>query len=156
MRDVYITRIPGGDGFRAVWTWAWKGSTLGTASSADLLTWSHQTEVTIMQGVPVRNVWAPETYWDAKANGWLLIWSSAPSDNDSGNRIWASHTKDFASYSQPVVIDATMFRRKYDVVFGVCAGPKCGDARAVAAGGVHAGAGCGRDVRGEVGREALH
>jgi hypothetical protein len=28
-RDVFITRNPSGDGFRAVWTWGWRGSTLG-------------------------------------------------------------------------------------------------------------------------------
>jgi hypothetical protein len=124
MRDVFITRNPSGDGFRAVWTWAWKGSTLGTASSPDLMTWLHQTEVPIMKDFPtVRNVWAPETYWDANAKQWLLIWSSALSDNnDSGNRIWAARTKDFVTFSRPavffdpgfVVIDATMFHRDFE------------------------------------------
>jgi hypothetical protein len=122
MRDVFITRNPSGDGFRAVWTWGWKGSTLGTASSADLMTWSHQTEVPIMKDFPtVRNVWAPETYWDADAKQWLLIWSSALSDNNDGNRIWAARTKDFVTFSKPavffdpgfVVIDATMFHHNF-------------------------------------------
>jgi hypothetical protein len=123
MRDVFITRTPTGNGFRAVWTWAWKGSTLGTASSSDLMTWSKQTEVPIMKEFPtVRNVWAPETYWDDNAKEWLLIWSSAFSDKEDGNRIWASRTKDFITFSKPalffdpgfVVIDATMFRRHYE------------------------------------------
>jgi hypothetical protein len=122
-RDVFITRNASGDGFRAVWTWGWKGSTLGTASSSDLMTWSHQTEVPIMKEFPtVRNVWAPETYWDDKAKQWLLIWSSAFSDNNDGNRIWASRTKDFVTFSKPalfydpgfVVIDATMFHRHFE------------------------------------------
>jgi hypothetical protein len=123
MRDVFITRTPAGDGFRAVWTWGWKGSSLGTASSSDLMTWSHQTEVPIMKDFPtVRNVWAPETYWDDKAKEWLLIWSSAFSDRNDGNRIWASRTKDFITFSKPaiffdpgfVVIDATMFHRQFE------------------------------------------
>jgi hypothetical protein len=123
MRDVFITRNPSGDGFRAVWTWGWKGSTLGTASSADLMTWSHQTEVPIMKGFPtVHNVWAPETYWDSNAKQWLLIWSSAFSDDNNGNRIWAARTKDFITFSKPVVffdpgfvvIDATMFHRDFE------------------------------------------
>ena len=122
-RDVFITRNPSGDGFRAVWTWAWKGSTLGTASSSDLMTWSHQTEVPIMKDFPTaRNVWAPETYWNDKAKEWLLISSSAFSDNNDGNRIWASRTKDFVTFSKPalffdpgfVVIDATMLRRHFE------------------------------------------
>jgi hypothetical protein len=132
MRDIFITRDPNGHGFRAVWTWAWKGSTLGTASSPDLITWSQQSDMPIMQAFPtVRNVWAPETYWDAKANDWLLIWSSAVDGVTEGNRIWDSHTADFATFSKPaifynpgfVVIDATMFHRhlggKSDIVFVV-------------------------------------
>jgi hypothetical protein len=132
MRDVFITRNPSGSGFRAVWTWAWKGSTLGTASSPDLLNWSRQTEVPIMTTTAgLRNVWAPETYWDAQAKGWLVIWSSAVDGLTEGNRIWAAHTADFATFSKPalfydpgfVVIDATMFHRnlgkKSDWVFVV-------------------------------------
>ena len=121
MRDVFITRDHSGHGFHAVWTWGWKGDSLGTASSPDLLTWSAQTQVPIMKDNNVRNVWAPETYWDAQARDWLLIWSSAPATGDSGNRIWSSHTKDFATFSKPalfydpgfVVIDATMFHRHF-------------------------------------------
>jgi hypothetical protein len=119
MRDVFLTHDPAG-GFRMVWTWGWKGSTLGTAWSKDLLTWSAQTEVPIMKEYPsVRNVWAPETYWDERAKQWLLIWSSAFGDSKDGNRIWASRTKNFVTFTKPekfydpgfVVIDATMFRR---------------------------------------------
>jgi len=132
MRDIFITRNPTGEGFRAIWTWAWRGSTLGTASSPDLMTWSHQTEVPMMKDFPtVRNVWAPETYWDEKEKQWLVIWSSAVDGTTNGNRIWASRTKDFVTFSKPaifydpgfVVIDATMFHRHFenedDVVFVV-------------------------------------
>lgn len=70
----------------------------------------------------VRNVWAPETYWNAKAKEWLLIWSSSFNDSDKGNRIWASRTKDFVTFTKPevffdpgfVVIDATMFHGMVD------------------------------------------
>jgi hypothetical protein len=124
MRDVFITREPSGNGFRAVWTWAWKGSSLGTASSSDLMTWSPQIEVPIMKDFStVRNVWAPETYWDDNAKQWLLIWSSAVDGLTEGNRIWASRTTDFTTFSKPavffdpgfVVIDATMFHRTFGV-----------------------------------------
>jgi hypothetical protein len=121
MRDIFVTRDPSGSGFRAVWTWGWRGQSLGTASSADLIAWSKQTEVPIMKDIPVRNVWAPETYWDEQAKNWLLIWSSARSTDESGNHIWSSHTTDFATFSKPtlfydpgfVVIDATMFHRHF-------------------------------------------
>src|SRR5690348_15097416 len=36
MRDVFITRNPSDAGFRMVWTWAWKGNSLGYAESKDL------------------------------------------------------------------------------------------------------------------------
>ncbi len=121
MRDVFLTRDPKG-GFRMVWTWDWRGSTLGTASSPDLMSFSPQTEVPMMKEFPtVHNVWAPETYWDEKAHQWLIIWSSSFSDDPSGNHIWASRTKDFVTFTKPekffdrgfVVIDATMFPREF-------------------------------------------
>lgn len=125
MRDVFVTRNPSGDGFRMVWTWGWRGDSLGYADSTDLMTWSPQKKVEIMKDFPtVHNVWAPETYWDAKAKEWLLIWSSSFNDSDKGNRIWASRTKDFVTFTKPavffdpgfVVIDATMFHRRNDWV----------------------------------------
>jgi hypothetical protein len=132
MRDVFLTRAPGDAGFRMVWTWNWRGSSLGTAESADLLKWSEQVEVPIMREfATVHNVWAPETYWDETKKEWLVIWSSSFSDTAEGNRIWAARTKDFATFTKPekffdpgyVVIDATMFhgvvagRRQWAMVF---------------------------------------
>ncbi|HTD96099.1 MAG TPA: glycoside hydrolase family 43 protein [Edaphobacter sp.] len=125
MRDVFLTRNPSGEGFRMVWTWGWRGSSLGYAESKDLMTWSAQKEVPMMKDFPtVHNVWAPETYWDAKAKEWLILWSSSFSDKAEGHRIWASRTKDFVAFTKPgvffdpgfVVIDATMFRRSRDWV----------------------------------------
>ena len=125
MRDVFVTRNTSGEGFRMIWTWAWRGSSLGYAESPDLMSWSAQREIPMMKDfATVRNVWAPETYWDEKGNQWLLIWSSSFSDKPEGNRIWASRTKDFVTFSKPalffdpgfVVIDATMFPRADDWV----------------------------------------
>jgi hypothetical protein len=121
MRDVFVTRDPQG-GFRMVWTWDWKGSTLGTASSNDLMVWTPH-EVPIMKDYPkVHNVWAPETYWDERANEWLLIWSSSFDGDAAGNRIWSAKTKDFVTFTKPekfydrgfVVIDATIFARTFE------------------------------------------
>ena len=130
MRDVFVTRNPGGEGFRMVWTWGWKGSSLGYAESKDLMTWSAQREVPMMKDFPtVRQVWAPETYWDEARKEWLVIWSSSFSDSTEGLRIWASRTPDFRTFSKPAmffdrgfpVIDATMLRREFrgrrDIVF---------------------------------------
>src|ERR1700677_3420957 len=47
MRDVFLTRGPKGQ-FQMVWTWNWRGNSLGHASSPDLLSWSEQKEIPIM------------------------------------------------------------------------------------------------------------
>jgi hypothetical protein len=116
-RDVFLTRGPDGR-FEMVWTWNWRGNSLGYASSPDLLTWSPQKEIPIMADFPqTNNVWAPETYWDAKKSRWLLIWSSSMKDSTAGHRIWYSLTPDFNTFSKPaiffdpgyVTIDATIF-----------------------------------------------
>jgi len=120
MRDVFVTRGPEGK-FHMVWTWAWRGHSLGYAESDDLVHWGKQTEVPIMANFPeMRNVWAPETDWDAQQQNWVLFWSSSRTDVPDGNRIWASRTKDFKSFTTPAiffdpgyeVIDATMFHGK--------------------------------------------
>ncbi len=117
MRDVFLTRGPD-HLFHMVWTWNWHGNSLGYASSPDLLTWSAQKQIPIMQDYPeTNNVWAPETYWDAKKKEWLLIWSSSMKDSKTGNRIWSSLTPGFDTFSKPqiffdpgyVTIDATIF-----------------------------------------------
>jgi hypothetical protein len=120
MRDVFLTRGPDGL-FRMVWTWNWRGNSLGYASSPDLLSWSTQKQVPIMAGFPqTNNVWAPETYWDAAKSECLVIWSSSMKDSTEGNRIWFSLTPDFNTFSKPaiffdpgyVTIDATIFHQE--------------------------------------------
>lgn len=120
MRDVYLTRGPDSH-FQMVWTWNWRGNSLGHASSPDLMKWSEQQEIPIMADFPAtNNVWAPETYWDAAKSEWLLIWSSSMKDSKEGNRIWFSLTPDFETFSKPailfnpgyVTIDATIFHAK--------------------------------------------
>lgn len=134
MRDVFLTRNPDGHGFRMVWTWGWRGNSIGTSSSEDLMTWTPQRKIEIMGAFPnVHNTWAPETYWDKQRKQWLIIWSSAfdpaPGEKQGeGLRIWAARTKDWQSFTKPEkffdpgfpVIDATLFHRdlkgKKDVV----------------------------------------
>jgi len=117
MRDIFLTRGPDNT-FQAVWTWNWRGNSLGHASSPDLIHWSEQKQIPIMQDYPAtNNVWAPETYWDATKKQWLIIWSSSMKDSSDGNRIWSSLTPDFVTFSKPTiffdpgytVIDATIF-----------------------------------------------
>jgi len=129
MRDVYITRAPDGHHFRMVFTWAWHGNAIGISDSDDLLHWSPQRRIEIMSAFPnVQNTWAPETYWDAQHNDWLILWSSnfnaTATTPAEGLRLWAAHTKDWQTFSTPEkffdrgfpVIDATLFHRMSDVV----------------------------------------
>lgn len=126
MRDVFITRKPDGSGFRAVWTWDWKGNAIGTAESSDLIHWGPQHRMDVMRDFRgVRNTWAPETYWDNQRRDWLIIWSSSFNDATAGPqglRIWSTHTQDFVGFSKPELffdrgfpaIDATIFHRDMD------------------------------------------
>lgn len=128
MRDVFLTHGPD-KLFRMVWTWNWRGNSLGYAISSDLMTWSQQQEIPIMADfAATNNVWAPETYWDAKKHKWLLIWSSSMKDSKDGNRIWFSLTPDFKTFAKPaiffdpgyVTIDATIFhgsRGQFRLIF---------------------------------------
>lgn len=127
MRDVFVTRGPDHK-FHMVWTWGWRGNSLGYAESPDLIHWSAQREIPIMHLFPdTRNVWAPEIDWDAAKGEWVVIWSSTVGETGDGNRVYYSLTKDFTHFTIPalfldpghVVIDATMFHdaKQYYLVF---------------------------------------
>lgn len=126
MRDIFITRGPDHK-FHAVWTWGWRERKIGYAESSDLIHWSAQREVPLMADVPgTLHTWAPEIYWDAKRNAWMIIWSSV-AEGVERNRIYSSFTKDFQSFTGPQVlfdpgydvIDATILRTnsRYYLIF---------------------------------------
>ena len=127
MRDVYITQGPDHI-YRMVWTWGWHGNCFGYAESPDLIHWSKQRKIPIMENFPkTRNVWAPVTYWDASRQKWIILWSSTVDDIGLGNRIYYSLTKNFQHFTIPellfdpgyVVIDATIYHgtKKYYLIF---------------------------------------
>lgn len=127
IRDPFITRGPDRL-FHMVWTWGWRGTSIGYATSQDLVTWSAQREIPLMARVAgTRNTWAPEIYWDSKKREWLVIWSSMIEGKMDGNRLWSARTRDFQTFTEPsvwfdpgyMVIDATLIRagRKWVMVF---------------------------------------
>ncbi len=127
MRDPFLTRGPDHE-FHLVWTWGWRGQSIGYAHSPDLIHWSEQREIPLMAGTPgSANTWAPEIYWDAAKAKWLVVWSSVVAGRHEGNRIYSSLTADFKTFTQPaiffdpgfVVIDATILqtRGKFYLVF---------------------------------------
>src|SRR5690606_870085 len=64
MRDPCIIR--GKDGkFHMVWTVSWNEKGIGYANSEDLIHWSEQRYLPVMEHEPdARNAWAPEVYYD--------------------------------------------------------------------------------------------
>ncbi len=125
MRDPCIIR--GTDGlFHMVWTVSWNDKGIGYASSADLIHWSEQQFIPVMQQEDsARNCWAPEITYDAKKKQYMIYWATTISGKyktdpkvESGynHRMYYVLTKDFKTFSKTKllydkgfnVIDATI------------------------------------------------
>lgn len=109
MRDPCITRGPDGT-YHMVWTDSWSDRTIGYASSRDLIHWSEQRALPVMEHEPTaRNCWAPEIHWDAKQEQFVIHWSTTIPDRFAGtaksaeggynHRIYATTTRDFVSFT---------------------------------------------------------
>ncbi len=111
MRDPCITTGPDGT-FHMVWTTSWQGKTIGYAHSKDLINWSRQISIPVMEDEDhVRNCWAPEINYNPKDDNFFIYWSSTITDkfpetaNSTKNgkrtnhRIYSTTTKDFKSFS---------------------------------------------------------
>jgi hypothetical protein len=127
IRDPFITRGPDHE-FHMVWTWGWRGQSIGYAHSPDLVHWSEQREIPVMAGIlGATNAWAPEIYWDEAKSRWLIIWSSTVPERAEGNRLYSATTPDFQTFTRPtkfldpgyMVINGTMIhtRGRYYLVF---------------------------------------
>lgn len=76
LRDPSMLQGPDGT-FHLVWTTQWSGSRgFGYASSTDLIHWSEQQVIGVMDSIPTNNVWAPELFYDDELQQFLIIWSS--------------------------------------------------------------------------------
>lgn len=129
MRDPSMLQGPDGI-FHLVWTTEWKGGNgFGYASSKDLLHWSEQQYIPVMQQEPtVVNVWAPELFYDDVAKQFIIIWASTipfrfdkgVEAEDNNHRMYYTSTKDFKTFTgtklfldpQFSVIDAVIVKRK--------------------------------------------
>ena len=130
MRDPCIIR--GGDGkFHMVWTVSWNERGIGYASSEDLLNWSEQQYVPVMEHEPgARNTWAPEITYDYKKKEYMIYWATSitglypetqsAEDNAYNHRMYYVTTKDFKTFSDTKLlyepgfneIDATIVKDK--------------------------------------------
>jgi predicted GH43/DUF377 family glycosyl hydrolase len=111
MRDPCIIR--GGDGkFHMVWTVSWSDKGIGYASSPDLVNWSAQKYIPVMEYEPTTtNAWAPEITYDPKEKRYLIYWAStipgrflqkdtSAEGGKNNHRIYYVTTKDFKKFSK--------------------------------------------------------
>jgi beta-xylosidase len=110
MRDPCIVQAEDGT-FHMVWTSGWWDRIIGYASSKDLINWSEQKAIPVMEHEPTtRNSWAPELFYDKKKKEYLIFWAStipgrhtdvAESEREKGlnHRMYFTKTKDFKTFS---------------------------------------------------------
>jgi hypothetical protein len=108
MRDPSIVRGPDGT-FHLVWTSGWntdKG--FGYASSKDLIHWSEQQFVPVMEHeTETVNVWAPELFYDDVGKQFIITWASTipfrfpkgQEEERNNHRMYYTVTKDFKTFS---------------------------------------------------------
>ena len=127
MRDPSIVKGPDGT-FHLVWTSSWRGDKgFGYASSKDLIHWTEERFITVMDDPTTVNVWAPELFYDDVKRQYMIIWAScipgkSPDgleDHNNNHRLYYTTTKDFKTFSKAKLliepgfssIDATMVKR---------------------------------------------
>lgn len=128
MRDPCICTGPDGI-FHLVWTSSWGERGIGIAHSKDLIKWSEQKFLPVMEHEPqAKNCWAPEIFYDDKTAEFIIFWATTipgrfPDTDNTGDgnwnhRIYCTTTKDFQTYSKTRlfyddgfnIIDATMVK----------------------------------------------
>lgn len=130
MRDPSIVRTPDGT-FHFVWTCSWKGDPgFGYASSKDLIHWSEERFIKVMEDPTTVNVWAPELFYDDVKKQCMIVWASCipykfprgVEDENNNHRLYYTTTKDFKTFTPSRLlidtdfsaIDATILKRGKD------------------------------------------
>jgi beta-xylosidase len=113
MRDPSILEGPDGV-FHLVWTIAWTDHAIGVAHSKDLIHWSEQQRVPVMEHEPTAlNTWAPDLFYDDATRQFVIVWASSipgrfpasdsvaqkTSRGRADHRLYYTTTKDFKSYA---------------------------------------------------------
>lgn len=134
MRDPCI--IKGADGkFHMVWTVSWREKGIGYANSEDLINWSEQKYIPVMEHEEeAKNCWAPELFYDESSEQYLIYWATtipgrfAETDSSGGNglnhRMYFVTTQNFEEFSETKllydqgfnVIDAVIIKPKDEYV----------------------------------------
>ena len=76
LRDPSIVEGPDGT-FHMVWTSSWTDRIIGYASSRDLIHWSEQRALPVMEHEPeALNAWAPELFYDEPSRTYYIYWAT--------------------------------------------------------------------------------
>ncbi len=114
MRDPCV--VIGGDGkFHMVWTISWGEKGIGIAHSEDMINWSEQSRIPVMDHEEkAANCWAPEIHYDKRKDQYLIYWSTTipgkfkETEHKGGDRfrgkllnhrVYYTTTKDFKTYT---------------------------------------------------------
>ena len=109
MRDPSLVLGPDGK-FHMVWTTGWHDRGIGVAHSSDLIEWSPQQRIGVMDDQPAcRNCWAPEIFYDAQQQHYQIIWATTLPDkfletqgsceSELNHRMYVTTTKDFQTFT---------------------------------------------------------
>ncbi len=114
MRDPCLFAGPDGT-FRLVWTISWNEKGIGYASSKDLINWSEQKYIPVMEHESgARNCWAPEITYDPKTGLYMIYWATtipgrfpqteSAKENSYNHRMYYVTTKDFKTFSKTALL----------------------------------------------------
>jgi len=118
MRDPSILRGPDGM-FHMVWTVSWTDHSIGVAHSRDLIHWSDQAPVPVMDHEPTAlNTWAPDLFYDDATRQFVIVFASAipgrfpvtdslaqrTSRGRADHRLYYVTTSDFKTYSPTALL----------------------------------------------------
>jgi beta-xylosidase len=118
MRDPSILQGPDGV-FHLVWTVAWTDHGIGVAHSRDLIHWSEQTRVPVMEHEPdALDSWAPDLFYDDATKDFVIVWATSipgrfpatdtlaqrTSHGRADHRLYYVTTKDFKTYSHAALL----------------------------------------------------
>jgi beta-xylosidase len=134
MRDPCIIQGPSGK-FHMVWTISWKEKGIGYAHSEDLMNWSDQKYIPVMEHEKdARNCWAPEVYFDEESKQYMIFWSTTIPGRfpesahkkyvHKNHRMYFVTTKDFVKFSETKllynqgfnVIDGTLIKENGEYI----------------------------------------
>jgi beta-galactosidase len=130
MRDPCIIQGPDGT-FHMVFTTGWHDQIIGYASSKDLINWSEQKDIPVMEHeLTAKNSWAPEVFYNDQRKNFIIYWattipgrhadvSESESEKGLNHRIYAVTTPDFKKFGETKmffnpdfsVIDATILKK---------------------------------------------